>query len=50
MKKEARATEKGILANIPCLRAKSQAWSSAWPKLLAIWATWQPGKLTGQKS
>ncbi len=50
MKKEAQATEKVILANIPCLHAKSQAKSLAWHKLPALWATWRPGKLTGQKS
>jgi hypothetical protein len=45
MKKEARDMEKGINANIPdCLRVKSQAQSSAWPKLPALWATWRPGK------
>ncbi len=37
--------EKAISANIPdCLRAKSQAQSSAWPKLPALWATWRTGK------
>ncbi len=37
--------EKAILANIPdCLRAKSQAQSSAWPQLPALWATWRPGE------
>ncbi len=44
MKKEARAAEKAILANIPRLRAKIQAYSSVWPMLPALWATWQPGK------
>ncbi len=49
-KKEARAMVKAILANIPRLRVKSQAKSSAWPKLLALWATWLPGNLTGQRA
>jgi hypothetical protein len=45
MKKEARDMEKAISGNIPdCLREKSQAYSSAWPKLPALWATWRPGK------
>jgi hypothetical protein len=45
MKKEARAKEKAILANIPdCLHVKSQAYRLAWPKLPALWATWRPGK------
>ncbi len=48
-KKEARATGKSFLANIPHLCAKSQAQSSAWPKLPALWATWRPGKLTGNE-
>jgi hypothetical protein len=49
-KKEAQAMVKAILANIPRLCAKRHTWSSAWPKLPALWATWRPGKLTGQKS
>ncbi len=40
---------KSFLTNIPHLSAKSQAYSSAWPKLPALWATWRPGKLTGNE-
>jgi hypothetical protein len=40
---------KSFLANIPHLHAKSQAESSAWPKMPALWATWRPGKLTGNE-
>ncbi len=40
---------KSFLVNIPHLHAKSQAESSAWPKMPALWATWRPGKLAGNE-